>query len=118
MKHFKIEEFTCKCGCKRTKVDSEFGEMMDKAREEAKVPFVITSGYRCPTYNISVGGKSGSAHVKGMAADIAVDNSWERYHVVNGLMRAGFNRIGVGRKFIHADSDQTKPEGVIWHYYG
>ena len=32
-------------------------------------------------------------------------------------MKAGFNRIGIGADFIHADTDETKQEGVIWHYY-
>jgi len=116
LKHFKPEEFACKC-CGKIKVDSWFGTKLDRAREIAGVAFVITSGYRCPTYNISVGGKKNSAHVHGKAVDILASNSTHRFFIMEGLMKAGFNRIGIGADFIHADTDETKQEGVIWHYY-
>lgn len=30
---------------------------------------------------------------------------------------AGFNRIGVGKTYIHADNDNSLAQNVIWHYY-
>jgi uncharacterized protein YcbK (DUF882 family) len=117
LKHFKLEEFACKCGRCKNKIDIDFVDMLDEARENAGVVFKITSGYRCPTYNIAVGGKKESAHIKGLAADIATPNSYMRYQILGSLLTAGFDRIGIGSNFIHADTDDTKAAEVIWDYY-
>ena len=117
MKYFREEEFNCNCGCDRLKLDPDFAKMIDEAREQAGVRFVVTSGYRCPTYNISVGGKKDSAHIHGKAADIACLTSPMRYWILYGLLKAGFDRIGIGAGFIHADTDDSKTGGIIWHYY-
>jgi len=42
---------------------------LEAARATLGVPLVITSGYRSPTYNASVGGSRTSDHVTGLAAD-------------------------------------------------
>jgi hypothetical protein len=52
-----------------------------------------------------------------MAADIACSGSRERFHMVRALLGVGFDRIGIGRTFIHVDNDPAKSEDVIWHYY-
>jgi len=75
-----------------------------------------TSGYRCPEYNKAVGGKSDSSHLKGLAADIRAQTSSERFAIVNGLVKAGFVRIGMGRDFIHVDMDMSKPQHLMWVY--
>lgn len=103
-------------------MDSLHLRKMDLARENAMkyykdVKFVVNSGYRTEKHNKKVGGKSNSSHLKGLASDIRVSNSQERYAILNGLLEAGFNRIGIGRTFIHADNDPDKTPFVIWHYY-
>ena len=62
--------------------------MLDKARDIAGVPFVITSGFRTEVENKAVGGVANSAHLKGMAADIAVTNQ-TRQKVLLGLLTCG-----------------------------
>jgi len=116
LKHFHIDEFKCKC-CGKALMKEEFLKMLDKARDLAKTPFIITSGYRCQEHNKEVGGKPDSAHTRGYAADIAVSNSTDRYLIVYGLIMAGFRRLGIGKDFIHVDNDPEKPSGVIWTYY-
>jgi hypothetical protein len=116
LRYFKDEELACKC-CGKLKLDFHFADKLDLARQNANVPFVVTSGYRCPTYNISVGGKKDSSHIHGKAADILTPTSFHRFWIMYGLIKAGFDRIGVGKDFIHADMDDTKAEGVLWHYY-
>ena len=54
LNHFKKSEFTCKCGCKQNLINVEMLEMLDKARAMAKIPFVVTSGYRCPKHPESI----------------------------------------------------------------
>lgn len=85
------------------------------AREIAGVPFRINSGYRTPEHNRKVGGTPGSSHLTGWAVDIAVKDNWERQVVLTALIRAGFSRIGIGKNFIHADSDPAK-NAAVWLY--
>ena len=116
MKYFKLEEFKCPC-CGEVHMDDKFLSMLDLARTIAGIPFVITSGYRCKKHNKEIGGVPDSAHTKGLASDIRVNNSIERYMIVVSLLQAGFNRIGIGSDFIHVDCDESKPQYVIWTYY-
>jgi hypothetical protein len=116
MKYFNKDEFACAC-CGKVEIDELLATMLDGAREIAGVPFVITSGYRCEKHNAEVGGKVGSSHVKGMAVDIATPDSATRYAVLDGLLGAGFSRIGIGGGFIHADVDTDKEPDVVWTYY-
>jgi uncharacterized protein YcbK (DUF882 family) len=92
-------------------------QMLDMARHLSKVPFTITSGYRTPEHNKKVKGKPDSAHLRGFAADIACTDSRSRAKMIKALLDVGFNRIGIGRTFIHVDNDPDKPKEVIWHYY-
>ena len=115
-KYFKREEFACKCGCGTNEIVDQFIEQLDDARAIAGVPFHITSGYRCPDHNKSVGGASESAHTSGMAADIAVTDSRTRFLILSGLIQAGFNRLGIAKTFIHADMDPAKDPDVVWLY--
>jgi len=117
-RNFTDDEF--KCPCCGEFVDSlpfrAFLAKLQDARNIASIPFVITSGYRCPEYNKAVGGKSDSSHLKGLAADIRAQTSSERFAIVNGLVKAGFVRIGMGRDFIHVDMDMSKPQHLMWVY--
>lgn len=92
-----------------------FLKRLEVARRMAGVPFRITSGYRTPEHNEFVGGVANSAHLNGWAADIKVDNQ-TRYTVLRALMDAGFNRIGIGKTFIHCDLDPSKNSQRIWTY--
>lgn len=114
MKYFKLSEFACPC-CKVTDVKTELIARLDKARSIAGVPFIITSGYRCPKHNKKVGGVPNSAHVRGYAADIATTDSTR--DLILAACRAAFTRIGVDEKrnFIHVDCDPDKKPGE-WKY--
>ena len=91
-------------------------EMLDEVRDKFDKPIHINSGFRTPAHNESVNGKSDSSHLKGLAVDIACDNSQDRYDLINCLLDVGFSRLGVAKTFIHADIDQDKTKGVIWTY--
>lgn len=120
MKYFKPEEFECKCGraiCDAYPVHPQLTGMLDIARKEAGIPFIITSGVRCKAYNASVGGVQGSSHTIGLAADIKAVTRQERLYVIAGLVKAGFRRIGVheDKGFVHGDIDPDKPDS-FWVY--
>lgn len=114
---FKPEEFACKC-CGKGGVVSRVHKALNFARAWAGVPFVITSGYRCPKHNAEVGGVPESSHTKRLAVDIRVPSSADRFLIIQGLIEAGFTRYGIGADFIHADMDETKVQEVAWTYYG
>lgn len=93
-----------------------FLDKIDLARECSGVPYVINSGYRTYEHNAEVGGSLNSSHLTGWAADIRTDSSNRRFLVLKGLIEAGFNRIGIGKNFVHADCDPSKVGNVSWLY--
>lgn len=97
------------------KMDKDFLAKLDKAREFAKVPFVINSAYRSPEHPESIKNPT-SSHIKGLAVDIKATDSRTRYKVLNALIQVGFNRIGIADTFIHVDDDKDKSQQVIWTY--
>ena len=102
-------------------MDKDFLSMLDNARDIAKTPFKITSGYRTKEHNIAIYKKLGkkpieSSHLKGVACDIACSDSRARFLIINALLEAGFTRIGIANNFIHVDSDCEKSQNVIWTY--
>lgn len=97
-------------------MNQEFLLKLDEARERAGIPFVINSAYRSPEHNAKIGGKPNSSHLKGLAVDISVTNSRQRFIVLNALLNVGFTRIGIADTFIHVDLDNGKSKDVIWTY--
>jgi len=89
---------------------------LDAARGLAGVPFVINSGIRSEARNAEVGGVDTSAHLTGHAVDIRCTTSRERFLIVSALRTVGFQRIGIGRTFVHCDTDPGKDQDVIWLY--
>lgn len=113
-KYFSEEELKCKCGCNQALMDSVFMLRIDKAREDSGVPWGIVSAYRCEKHDVAVKGEGN--HPTGEAIDIASNNSTTRFKVVTSLMKMGFKRLGIGKTFIHVDSVEARPQGVIWLY--
>jgi uncharacterized protein YcbK (DUF882 family) len=98
---------------------------LDEARHLANIPFKITSGYRTEAYQddltrrgYKTAKKGTSPHLKGLAADISVKDSRQRYIVINSLLLAGFTRIGIADTFIHVDLStyEGHRQNVIWTY--
>ena len=97
-------------------MDVGFLNKLSKARELAAIGFKITSAYRSPAHNAKVGGVPSSSHTIGRAVAIYAPTSRHKYIIINALLQAGFNRIGVAKNFIHVDDDPSKDEDVIWTY--
>ena len=115
-KYFKISEFDCKCGCGKNNIDDELVKKLDRVREKAGIPIVVSSGCRCEKHNKEEGGKENSAHLSGLAVDMKAISSGTRWKLMEALFTTGFNRIGMGKTFIHADIDIAKSEKVMWLY--
>ena len=104
-KDFNSLEFDCHCSypeCVSTLIDDYLILRLQKEREILKAPIVIDSGYRCQRHNREVGGKKGSYHLIGKAADLHIDGL-----KVKQLLDIfeGFDGLGQykGRHFIHVD---------------
>ena len=69
--HFKVREFTCKCGCGKDNIDQRVIDMAETIRLALGVPVRVNSGCRCETKNKAVGGVKSSKHLKGLAADLS-----------------------------------------------
>ena len=96
LKYFKLSEFS--------------------SPDEPNSGFKINSGYRTQKHNALVGGRVGSSHLKGLAADIGYNGSRDRYLILNALMEVGITRFGIAKSFIHCDLDNSKDSNVIWLY--
>lgn len=105
-------------------LDLELAARLESARHFADMPFIITSGLRTPEQNARVGGVADSSHLKGLAVDLAIDNSLDLFRCVSALYLAGFKRIGIyfterkdgtlAPSHVHVDSDETKPQRVLF----
>ena len=114
---FTESEFDCKCGCGHNNVKDGLINAMDEARTLAGIPFIVTSGSRCPAHNARVSTVgSTSPHLHGLAADISAPNSHTRWLIVGAAIKSGFNRIGLGPNFIHLDISTEYAQNVIWTY--
>ena len=111
--------FRCQCGCGLglADMDRHFMRRLDRAREKSGVPFIITSGLRCPVHNnrVSSSGFHGP-HTTGMAVDIATPNSRARFLIRQALIEQGFHRFGSHPDFIHVDDSPEHDPNVEWWY--
>lgn len=107
--HFDSSEFACHCGCdglnNGTDINPRLVQVLEKMRQRCGLPLVITSGYRCPTHNASVGGVYNSQHVQGNAADVLVPKGMSVDSLANLAEEAGADGIGryYGDGFVHVD---------------
>lgn len=74
--HFWLREFHCKDGTHVPvellgNVEELAREVLERIRETWGGPLTVVSGYRTASYQAHLGGVPGSAHILGMAADIA-----------------------------------------------
>ena len=94
----------------------EFVAMLDRARGLAGTPFVITSGLRTLQQNQQTpNAVSDSAHLVGLAVDLACSGSQERYQIIKSLMAVGLCRLGIYSAHVHVDCDTTKPQNCNWY---
>jgi len=82
-KNLSVKEITCKCGCGFNILHPKMINTFQALRDYINKPIHITSGCRCPEWNLKVGGVNESAHIYGMALDM----------YVNGLSARQFGEI-------------------------
>lgn len=102
--NFKVKEFACQDGSDPIFIDSELVEVLQKIRSHFGRAVTITSAYRTPTHNKSVGGTTYSQHLYGKAADIKIAGVSPKKvaaYAETLLPRSG--GIGIFSTFTHID---------------
>ena len=110
---FSKEEVNCNCGCGFAIMVEPFVNRLVAARFQCEYAFKIRSWCRCRKWNIEVGGTILSSHLKGLAVDIEVEKSRERFGILKSLILAGFDRFIIGPDYIHVDDDDVKVHGIL-----
>lgn len=96
-------------------LNQELVDKLDRMRDIAGIPIVITCGVRTSAENAALPDSApDSAHLSGHAADIRCQSSEARYQLLKGAFGAALHRIEIGTAHIHVDNDPSKPQEVCW----
>jgi uncharacterized protein YcbK (DUF882 family) len=114
LNHFHPSEFTVNGQCVFEKMDKNFLLRLDECREQADVPFEITSSWRSPEHNRKVGGSMRSYHLKGRAVDVRCDDSAQRARIIFAALGVGLT-VGIMPNALHLDDRDGPP--IVFHYY-
>ena len=117
-RYFKEAEFKkCVPSCSLQDMNQRFMTTLDGVRALAGIPLKLSCAYRSVAWDKVKGRSGNSAHCRGMAVDIVCNSSSTRSKIITAALRLGINRIGIGKNFVHLDTDTSLPQNVIWHYY-
>ena len=113
--NFHKEEFNCHI-TGENKMTDEFMRKLQECRTLYAKPMIINSGYRSPSHPIERIKKVPGEHTEGMAADVSVIQSADRFLMVKYALAIGFKRIGITRDFVHIGLSERRSQNVIWIY--
>ena len=107
--NFRVREFACTDGTDPIFISSELVTILQKIRTHFGKAVTITSAYRTPTRNKSVGGTTYSQHLYGTAADIKVSGiSPKKVASYAETLLPNSGGIGIYDTFTHIDVRATK----------
>jgi hypothetical protein len=121
--NFTPAEVACKCGCGLLPSQA-FMEKVQRARNRTNFKWPVTSGARCPEYNVIVSDTGDSGPHTKDAIDIGVSGAQARA-VLAAFLAEGFSGIGVNqrgphnKRFIHGDdlpNEDGQPRPHVWSY--
>lgn len=115
IKHFRLDEFACKCAGKYcdgypVEIDMNMVKIADQIREKIGKPITVNSGLRCKTHNANVGGVSNSQHLYGSAADLGCPSGCTPAQMASIAEEIMGDTGGIGTYSwgIHIDTRSTK----------
>ena len=107
--NFRVKEFACTDGSDPIFIDSDLVNILQKIRSHFGKAVTITSAYRTPAKNKSVGGTTYSQHLYGRAADIKIkDVSPKKVAAYAETLLKNKGGIGIYSTFTHIDTRATK----------
>ena len=121
--HFDTNEFLCECGCGRMNMKNSTIEHFEQffGTLDGVDKIIVTSGCRCPSCSVSVGGYADDAHTVGIAADIVAydrfGNLISPWKIAEAAEKLGFNGIGVMSTACHCD-ERTTENYKNGHWFG
>ena len=98
--HFTLDEFVRSDTAVRKGIDNNPSDSiienlkitamgMEEVRELLQVPILVTSGYRSPVLNRTIGGSKSSAHMHGFACDFIAPKFGNSLAIVNKIKESG-----------------------------
>ncbi len=120
IKHFKSTEFK-----HPERMGFEFVRWLDAVASKAGTTMIVSSSYRSPTYNKTVGGAKHSAHTDEICNTVDIrkapsigDPNWNRarFAIIFAAYELGCTRFGTYKDgSIHLDrTEDTRPGRVMW----
>ncbi len=114
--HFRVDELSCR-HCGKLFISPILLHMLEDLRLRVDAPLRICSGYRCPEHNRNIGGSRQSAHMMGLAADIAIPERYklnpaafiEAAEAVAREVRGGYH-FYPRSQFVHIDCRPYPPD--------
>lgn len=117
-RYFAEKEFRrCEPPCSEKDMDKLFLSLMDKIREDAGIPLVMTSAYRSVEWEKAKGRSGEGDHPQGCGVDFVANTSQTRMKIIKSALHNGIRRIGIGKNFVHIGYGKNLPQDVIWTYY-
>ncbi|MEI4262804.1 YcbK family protein [Roseovarius sp. D0-M9] len=109
--HFTPAELASK-GNGSLKLEVDAIERLERLRVKLDAPMLVTSAYRDPAHNRSVGGAKGSYHMRGQAFDIRMDNH-DPAEFEEAAREVGFTGFGYYPHlgFMHIDTGPARSWG-------
>ena len=94
--HFSLGELTVSQEASRRGIDNIpsleivdnlrwLASLLEEIRDLLGTPIIISSGYRSPKLNSTIGGSKNSQHVQGLAADFISPNFGDPYEVASAI---------------------------------
>lgn len=112
--NFTVSEFACKDGADVVIIDELLVHILQNVRDYFKRPVHITSAYRTPSHNKSVGGATYSLHIYGKAADFTVDGvAAAKVQEYLEIVLPNTGGIGKAANYTHVDTRAVKAR---WTY--
>ena len=95
-------------------MDKTLSRKLLAAEKVLGASLVIKGGYRCPSHSKRVHAPVGSCHALGMAVNIRCCGAGDRFAILGALIKAGFDRIGVGKSHVHVSVNPEKARLLLW----
>ena len=119
--HFSVYEFACSDHSDTVLIDTELVYILEQVRAHFGKPVHINSGYRSPSYNISIGGSPRSQHCLGTAADVTIKGvdpirtalylaSMPYFQKRGGI--GYYSRVQLTGGFVHVDVRTTRSRWI------